>query len=74
MESVNEINLSISEFQDVNELNAEELEAVAGGGLAAGFLGALAGYGFSRLSGASVAESIQAGAAAGGFGLLIPEP
>jgi hypothetical protein len=31
METVNEINLSISEFQDVNELNAEELEAVAGG-------------------------------------------
>ncbi|MBD2069526.1 hypothetical protein H6F93_18690 [Leptolyngbya sp. FACHB-671] len=31
MESVNEISLSTSEFQDVNELNAEELEAVTGG-------------------------------------------
>jgi|GEM_PF-5383630 len=31
MESVNEINLSISEFQDINELTAEELEAIAGG-------------------------------------------
>ncbi|MBE9182950.1 hypothetical protein IQ268_30915 [Oculatella sp. LEGE 06141] len=32
MENVNEINLPILEFQDINELNAEELEAIAGGG------------------------------------------
>jgi hypothetical protein len=32
MESINAIDSSISEFQDVNELNAKELEAVAGGG------------------------------------------
>ena len=31
METVNENNLSISEFQDFNELNAEELEEIAGG-------------------------------------------
>ena len=47
METVNEINLEISESQDVNELNAEELEAVAGGGL----LGAVAGGAFGGLAG-----------------------
>jgi hypothetical protein len=31
MEIFNENNLSICEFQDVNELNTEELEAIAGG-------------------------------------------
>lgn len=31
METVNEINLSISEPQDVDELNTEELEAISGG-------------------------------------------
>lgn len=46
METVNEIKLSISEPQDVNELNAEELEAVAGG---AGIWGDIIGIGLDIL-------------------------
>lgn len=43
MEIVNENNLSISEFQDANELNAEELEEVTGGGLMGVFAGGVFG-------------------------------
>ena len=31
METINENNLSISEFEDISELSAEELEVIAGG-------------------------------------------
>jgi len=41
----NEINLSISGFQDFNELNAEELEAVTGGYSWDEFIGGFKSFG-----------------------------
>lgn len=62
MKTINENNLSISEFQDFNELNAEELEEVSGGGVmgfvAGGAIGGLLGmggyvgtWGYNKLTG-----------------------
>lgn len=74
MEFTNENNLSISESQDVNELNAEELDAVTGGGLIGGLVGAVGGFTASYLSGDSMSDSIQAAAALGTLGAVLPVP
>ncbi len=45
MDAVNEINLSVFEFQNANELNSEELEAIAGG-IDWGHIGSLINEGY----------------------------
>ena len=78
MEATNENNLPISQFQDANELNLEELEAVDGGGVGMAFglgmIGAGVGLIAGVVSGKSARESIgdamnagAAGAMAGAF-------
>lgn len=74
MNELEQKNLLQIEAQVSDELSFEEIDAVAGGGLIAGLVGAVGGYAIARFSGASVADSMKAGAAVGTFGLAIPAP
>ncbi|HAJ62069.1 MAG TPA: hypothetical protein DCP31_24865 [Cyanobacteria bacterium UBA8543] len=63
-ENIDELDLSLSEAQASDELNAEELEAVAGGGLFGAALGGLVG-GVVGYIATGNKDGAKAGAAAG---------
>lgn len=74
MERIEESNLPLSEEQATDELSAEDLEAVAGGGIFGAIAGGVIGGAVGFITTGSL-EGAKAGAAGGiAVGGFLPEP